>query len=370
MLIKMKPLVLVAHPDDEILWFSSILLRDSPDVICVTSGRDSLDSQIRKEAFVKGMRMLGINDYFFLDYPDTESRLDVDHLKKDLVQLDPSKYDVVFTHSLSGDTHNQIHHQDVSYAAHQVFSTVLSNAWNQHPTLVNLLTPEELAIKKYILGTFYYREYDLLSDAYEISAIEKFSKFSKEASEIFYYGIANFGDNHELLGSKYPDFWGFRNSPYEIERHQMIIKLVNKSEPKKILEFGSCEGILTERLNEIAPTTCVEKSKFYKTLLKKKSFDVVDNPNQSDYDLIITAAFLEYLDSPERFLRDIKSEKIIIDVILESGLDNRIKDIMGQWNLVSDEIVRPRWEKMYWGNKKEELDVYRLGAHGYLYEKK
>jgi len=366
----MKTLIVIAHADDEALWFSSVLLREDPEIICVTSGRNREDSKKRKEAFKKAMKLIGVKNYSFLNYPDTEERLDVEKLKRDLRGISKNYYDRVFTHGLNGDTHNHPHHQDVSYVVHQIFKNVYSTAWNQYPEVVNQLTPEEFLIKKYLIGTFYYQEYDLLKDAYEISAIEKFSKFSKESSEIFYYSIANFGDNHEYLGYRYKDFWGYKNSPYEIDRHQAIVEMTKRTSPKNILEFGSCEGILTSKLNEIAPISCIEKSITYKKVLEKKGFNLVNDANTENYELSVVASFLEYLKDPDEFLNKIKSDKVIIDVILDSNLDKRIRVIMKSRKLVAEEIIRPRWEKMYWGTNKEKLEVYRLGSHVYLYGKK
>lgn len=365
----MKSLVIIAHPDDEILWFSSVLLRDDAEIVCVTSGRDKNDSIIRTRAFVEAMEMLGIKKYSFLSYPDTSQRLDIKKLKLDLAKFSKKNYDRVFTHSFIGDTHNQKHHQDVSYVVHQLFKNVYSIAWNQYPDMINKLTPEEYHIKKYIIGTLYYREYGLLEDAYEISSVEKFAKFSKESSEIFYYGVANFGDNHEYL-SKYKDFWGYKNSPYEIERHEAIVKMVRKTKPKDIIEYGACEGILTKKLSKISPVVCVEKSQSYRKILEEKGFEVYKNKIDKKYDLSVVASFLEYLKNPQAFLRSLCSNKIIIDVILDSDLDYKIKNLMRGKKLVGEEIIRPRWEKMYWDDKKEKLEIYRLGSHIYAYEKK
>jgi hypothetical protein len=258
----------------------------------------------------------------------------------------------------------------VSYAANSQFNNVYSIAWNLYPDIINILTPEEYNLKKQILGTIYAKEYDLIMDAYEISAIEKFTKLNKESVEIYYFGIANFGNHHDFLGKKYPDFWGFKNSPYEIDRHAMITGLVEKSRAKKILEYGSCEGVLTDKLSTLGTVDCVENVDTYKRILQKKGYAVIDNPITKNYDISIIAAFLEYVPDPKTFLDNIHSNYLLIDVITDSELDKKLNLMLPTYECIEEKIIAPRWEKMYHDTKKEKLDIYRLGAHGHLYKRK
>lgn len=366
----MKSCVITAHPDDEILWFSSILFRENPDVICVTCGRDNNDHIYRKESFKKTMNILDIKNYEILCFPDTNKRLDLSKLEKSLNSFRKEEYDKVYTHGPFGETHNNIHHQDVSYIVNKVFKNVYSIAWNLYPDISNFLSKEEFTLKKYLFGTIYSEEYKLLCDSFEISPVENFINLSRESTEIFYYGIANFGDNHELLGKKYKDFWGFEYSPYEIERHESILSLVKMLEPKNIIEYGACEGLLTKKLSSYFPIECTEKAPTYRQRLIEKGFNVVDNPNSSNYSLSIVAAFLEYLDRPEEFLNQIKSKNLLVDVILNSNLDLKLEGILNNYREIDNVIVNSRWEKMYNGNKKEKMEVYKLGSHIHLFEKK
>lgn len=366
----MKSLVVVAHPDDETLWFSSVLLRGRPDVVCVTSGRDKEDRKYRKKAFKHVMKIMGIENYEFLDHPDQRKRLDLIKLEKDLNKFTSERYDRVFSHGPFGETYNHLHHQDVSYIVNMLFGNVFSTAWNIFPDQVNMLTREEFNLKKYLLGTVYAKEYDLLMDAYELSSVEKFVNLSKAAIEIYYWGIGNFGDNHERLGMKYEDFWGFKNSPYEIDRHAAIVSLAKKSHARRIIEYGACEGVLTRKLSSFARVDCVEKASVYQKRLKNAGFRVIAKPDTSSYDLAVIAAFLEYLENPKAFLRDVRSEHLIVDVILDSQLDKGLNQILSKYQQISERTVKPRWERMYHGNIKERMEVYKLGAHCRLYQRK
>ena len=53
-----RVLVVCAHPDDETLWFSSVLARYHTDVICVTCGWDD-DTRARRQRR-GGRRTLGV----------------------------------------------------------------------------------------------------------------------------------------------------------------------------------------------------------------------------------------------------------------------------------------------------------------------
>src|SRR6266567_7296543 len=66
----------------------------------------------------------------------------------------------------------------------------------------------------------------------------------RAAVDIFYWGIANFGDHHQYLGSRYEDVWGFGTSPYETERQRLIARLAATTRPRRILEVGAAEGHL------------------------------------------------------------------------------------------------------------------------------
>jgi len=365
----MRDLVIIAHPDDELIWFSSILFRNQPDVICVTSGRDAKDKAYREKGFSKVMKMLGIENYHFLGFPDTDDRLHIPDLENALKPFAKKEYRNIYTHGPFGEIFNHMHHQDICYAVHKLFEEVYSVAWNIYPDLTNHLTIEEYDLKKYLLGTIYAEEYDKLSDAYRISSTEEFVKLDFQSLEIHYWGIANFGDHHELL-SKHLDFWGFTDSPYELERHAAINLLAKKTMAKNILEYGACEGILTDQLAEIAKVDCTEKSKTYKSILESKGYDVVDNPLTNHYDLVVLASFLEYLEQPKELLKKMDSKYLLIDLILESKLDHELEDTLKQYKKIDEIIIDSRWERMFFNHQKSKMPVYKLGSHCILYEKK
>lgn len=365
----MNDLIVIAHPDDEIIWFSSILFRNNPDIICVTGGRDENDKNYRLDSFINAMNILGIKNYYFLDFPDSNQRLDIVELEKALNPFVSQAQRNVYTHGPYGEIFNHIHHQDVSYIVHKLFKKVYSVAWNIFPDIVNTFSIQEYDLKKYLLGTIYSREYAILYDSYRITSSEEFVELDFQSIEVYYWAIANFGDHHELLSENHKDFWGFADSPYELERHAAIVVLAKKTSAQNILEFAACEGILTDLLSDFAKVDCTEKANKYKNILLSKGYSVVDNPQTINYDLSILASFLEYLDDPNIFLQNMESRYLIIDVILDSKLDFQMETILENYKKIEEFFIEGRWERMFHDSSKAKLPVYKLGSHCALYEK-
>jgi hypothetical protein len=364
-------LIVVAHPDDEVLWFSSILSRRRCEVICVTSGRDADDTRERRAAFSECMKAYNVSRYWFLQHLDGPGRLDVERLILDLLPWSLRDYAAVYTHGPFGEFHEHKHHQDVCYAVHQAFDRVVSISWNAFPTIVNKLSLEEFEKKRRSLGTTYHVEYRNIKTMYPISAVEAFARFPKAAVEGFYWGFANSGDHHQRLGRKSEDFRGFRSSEYELERHAAIARLAAMVRPAAILEYGSCEGILTRQLMAIAPVSCVEKAPAYRDRLAAQGFAVVDMPDPARYDLAVVASLLEYLEAPEQFLKAMRSDFLLVEVIVNSRLDRTLRDILRDYELIEETVITPRWDALQWGDNSDQLpSVYRPGAHIYLLRKR
>jgi hypothetical protein len=47
---------------------------------------------------------------------------------------------------------------------------------------------------------------------------------------------------------EFPDMWGYRYSPYEIERHAVIAQVAGTLAVTSAVDFGACEGLLAQRL--------------------------------------------------------------------------------------------------------------------------
>jgi hypothetical protein len=290
------------------------------------------------------------------------SRLDVTRLADELSPFAERGYDAVFTHSPYGEVNHHPHHQDVSYAVHQVFDRVHSVAWNQHPTLTHDLTAAEYGLKQHVMGTIYWQEYAALATTYEICAQERFAEISRDASEILYWGVVNFGDRHETLGARYPDMWGFATSPYENERHETIERLAASTNPTRILEVGAAEGHLSRRLSRIAPVQCVEPATTYAARLADQGLTVVPLDEATDCDLVVLAAVLEYLPDPVSYLQTLTAPRVLTDTHPRFPFNRVSEGLARNYTLVRREFVSPRWEPMRHGTTTETLSIYKIGA--------
>jgi LmbE family N-acetylglucosaminyl deacetylase len=362
-----RALVVTAHPDDETLWFSSVFARYDTDVVCVTCGWDAHTRQRRRQELEAAAARQGVHGLYVLDHADDPrrvkgTRLDVARLGDELQQFAEHQYDAVFTHSPYGEVNHHPHHQDVSFAVHQVFDRVLSVAWNQYPTVTHDLTAAEYALKQQVMGTIYWQEYAALATTYEISAQERFAEVSRDASEILYWGVVNFGDRHETLGARYPDMWGFATSPYENERHETIERIAASTNPTRILEVGAAEGHLSRRLGRIAPIECVEPAKTYAARLAAQGLSVVPPGEARNCDLIVLAAVLEYMRDPVSYLQTLRAPRILTDTNPRFPFNRVSEGLTQNYTLVRREFIPPRWEPMRHGNTTETLAVYKIGA--------
>lgn len=133
-------LVVVAHPDDETLFFGGLLLshpRTRWKVICVTdAGADGKTDQ-RLEEFKKALRTLGVCESEEWHFPDQyEKRLDFNAIAEKLKALPRPR--AVYTHGAFGE-YGHPHHQDISRAVHDAFekrAPVWSPAYNAYPEKV------------------------------------------------------------------------------------------------------------------------------------------------------------------------------------------------------------------------------------------
>jgi LmbE family N-acetylglucosaminyl deacetylase len=157
-----KILIVIAHPDDESIFFSGLIQSNNPDqfkVICVTDGDADGHGKLRANQFATAMKMLGVNDFQILSHPDIyEKRLDHHGICLDLCQLTDIRE--IYTHGILGE-YGHPHHQDVSYAVHKCFTgkfPIWSIAYNCYPDFEVKLTEQEFKLKTKILSEVYLAE--------------------------------------------------------------------------------------------------------------------------------------------------------------------------------------------------------------------
>ncbi len=143
-----RPLLVVAHPDDESLFFGALLAQNKNlkwTVLCITDGNAEGRGNDRHQELLQATKKLGVKNLLHWDFPDRyPGRLAMAELQERLKTLD--NFNVVFTHGILGE-YGHPHHQDTSFAVHKEFSKrkipVWSAAYNSlgsHSVSVNAAT--------------------------------------------------------------------------------------------------------------------------------------------------------------------------------------------------------------------------------------
>ncbi|NNJ97329.1 MAG: PIG-L family deacetylase [Gammaproteobacteria bacterium] len=186
-------LVIVAHPDDESIYFSGLMrqMRTLPwKVICVTDGDADGAADRRMNQLERACESLKVDSIEHWDYPDIfEKRLDVDHLSKKLEKL--QKQNQIYTHGILGE-YGHPHHQDVSYVVHKVWSKkvdVYSIAYNCFPDMKIELTQRDYDLKTYVLSEIYGSEINRFANLVPGTSCEGFAKVEWDEVQAIYRAL-------------------------------------------------------------------------------------------------------------------------------------------------------------------------------------
>lgn len=183
-------LLIVAHPDDETIFFGGLLLtlkKRSWKVIVATDANADGQGDLRREQFAKACKSLGVKNFEMWDFPDRfEQRLDLERLEARIAAEATPK--VVFTHGIIGE-YGHPHHQDVSYCVHKVFrqrAPVWSAAYNSFATKSLRLTRKVYEQKAKVLSQIYYSETMRFARVLPMQAHEGFQRTSWAEIEHIY----------------------------------------------------------------------------------------------------------------------------------------------------------------------------------------
>ena len=180
-------LLVVAHPDDETIFFGGLLLsqRSLPwHVICLTDGNADGRGDERKKEFAAATKLLGVKKaehWSYLDkFPD---RLPVDEIVARLRALPLPKE--IYTHGPLGE-YGHPHHQDACLATHRAFgkaAKIYSPAWNCPVDKVVKLTEAQFRKKTKAFAEIYRKETDSFLNILPNMAVEPFRAFQAKEVE-------------------------------------------------------------------------------------------------------------------------------------------------------------------------------------------
>lgn len=183
-------LLVVAHPDDEAIFFGGLVQKFPNDfhIVCATDGNADGRGQERKSEFEKSCRALGADSFEMWDFPDIyEKRLDMAKLVEKIKSLASPTLTEIYTHGPLGE-YGHPHHQDVCYGVYQSFEgeKILTPAYNALPTEMVQLTHGEFETKARILSQIYGKETEKFLNILPISFIEGFLEVSAREVEGIY----------------------------------------------------------------------------------------------------------------------------------------------------------------------------------------
>jgi LmbE family N-acetylglucosaminyl deacetylase len=220
-------LIVVAHPDDETIYFGALMLarRRLPwTVVCVTDGNADGMGQKRRRQFMTACKLLKAERAVWLGFPDIfKQRLEVDRLVSALQDLpEPAS---VFTHSIVGD-YGHPHHQDVCFAVHRAFegrrSPVHSVAYNCFPDFTVRINRTQYDLKTQILSKVYGSETRRFANLLPATASEGFARLSfAEILAIYRYFTAHKTPPRGAL-NHYKWFWSYMKSANDLTARRLF----------------------------------------------------------------------------------------------------------------------------------------------------
>lgn len=287
-------LIVVAHPKDEVLSFSSVA--KGAVIVAATDF----------PGFEEAGAALGASETIRLGlFASPRFRLPSTAIAEALGRL--GSFSRVYTHSPLDP--NPMH-QDVALAVARTLGAVRVPSTNQPLDETYILDPKAYSRKLELLNRFYAphleAEESCIAPAAAVSAIEAFSDARAEdmmrATSLTHF---------DRVLDEAADTWAFERSPYERMRFKRSADLIAQhiSPPKRIIELGACEGLMTleiARRYPAAQITAVEPNPRFAARIRERlagapnveilerSADVVD----LRADLVIAAEVLYYL--PDR----------------------------------------------------------------------
>ena len=363
-------LVVVAHPGDETLAFSSVCA--GADVVSVTDGGCR-----GLEEFRRACDRLGGKRALSFCLPNIRAwRLPHEMLVSRLQALGP--YKRTYTHS---PLEQHPHHQDVALAVSECFEEIWVRGYGGYAAEAYVLSQSAFGQKLEILNQVYAHQLAVTAQddhfcSAEMTGVEAFvpTRLSEVGQALAH---TNPGMHREI-----PDLWAFETSPYEQERYDrtcaVLAHINRETSLTSILEIGACEGAMTERLRALFPgtkITAVEVNSVFARRLRARlgdtpGTDVVETSIRETplcADLICLAEVLYLV--PDHYidlLGRMKARYLLTSYI--GDFDDRVSlclQRLGWRNIISEQVL-PRFEPV--DGTTSLLFIRRPGSHIRLWQ--
>ena len=152
-------LVIVAHPDDEVLFFGNLLEKYGSDikVICITNSQDP----IRSHEFISIMNLFKILQYEMWDFIDGKEYNESIDLKNKLYKSIKG-FNEIYTHSITGETGHPQHimlHRYIAEIASEKLYICCDNKYNEISKIkrkaLNIYESQKSVINNYLYMSMY-----------------------------------------------------------------------------------------------------------------------------------------------------------------------------------------------------------------------
>ena len=150
--------IICAHPDDETIFFSSIIKRYKPYIICMSSR----GNKIRKKEFLDALNYQKVDGtmWNFPDVPPFKLTQMEGVITQSLKRLNKKcpNIKIIYTHNSCGESGNP-NHFAISRAVQKIFGDKEVYLTAKLPNKIDMLTDDQFEKKQYIIKNIYSSQY-------------------------------------------------------------------------------------------------------------------------------------------------------------------------------------------------------------------